>query len=73
MLSIEVEFQPEPKDTLIMESITLSERMFSEGLTKDGFFRRLFLLRRGTLAVIWMFDNLLPDAPGGELGLGRSN
>lgn len=61
LLSVGVEFQPEGKT--IWTRLTISHRIFEDApLTKDEFIRRTFNVQRGTIGVIWLLNEAIPDA-----------
>jgi hypothetical protein len=63
LLGLGVEFQgvQEP-----FRRITLGQRIYFDGLTKDGFLQRVTLVRNAILATIWTFARRLNVTPAAE-------
>ncbi len=56
-----------------LERISLGQRIYRDGLSKDAFLQRVSLVRNGILAVIWtvarQLNAVAPVAETGELGI----
>ncbi len=55
-----------------LQTVNVSQRIYSDGLTKDRFLQRASRVRNGILAVLWTISRRFsqwPGSEGGELGV----